>query len=342
MRKSSLFIAAGAAVFLCGCPTTKVTGTKTVIPPPMDDPTPVVEAPSDINKGTGTWEAPAAEKNQKKVNTPVFEPMTDVVSSGGIESPVSGKRGRKAAVKGGKTAAAGGVYIVQSGDTPERIARKLRVRLSAFMAVNNLDQQSARRLQIGQKLTIPGKDAKVAPAKKSSAAKNTATPAVDAEGKYTVQSGDTPERIARKHRVRLSELLKVNNLDHQSARRLQIGQKLIIPGKNAAPAVEPEKVPETTTAVPPVVDNNVVIEPTAPTAVTGTTDPSTAVTGTTEITTPTDGGDADSEIQMVTIEADTTAAELAVKYNVSAENISQKNSGKTEFLKGDIIFIPKN
>lgn len=348
MRKSSLFIAAGAAVFLCGCPTTKVTGTKTVIPPPMDDPTPVVEAPSDINKGTGTWEAPAAEKNQKKVNTPAFEPMTDVVSSGGIESPVSGKRGKKAAVKGSKASVADGVYIVQSGDTPERIARKLRVRLSAFMAVNNLDQQSARRLQIGQKLTIPGKDAKVAPAKKSgkvkksAAAKTTATPAVDAEGKYTVQSGDTPERIARKHRVRLSELLKVNNLDHQSARRLQIGQKLIIPGKNAAPAVEPEKVPDTTTAVPPVVDNNVVIDTQAPTAVTGTTENPTAVTGTTEITTPTDGGDADSEIQMVTIEADTTAAELAVKYNVSAENISQKNSGKTEFLKGDIIFIPKN
>ena len=123
---------------------------------------------------------------------------------------------------------------------------------------------------------------------------------------------------------------------------MQIGQKLIIPGKNAAPAVEPEKVPDTTTTVPPVVDNNVVIEPAVPTAVTGTTAPSTAVTGTTEITTPTDGGDADSEIQMVTIEADTTAAELAVKYNVSAENISQKNSGKTEFLKGDIIFIPKN
>ena len=346
MRKSSLFIAAGAAVFLCGCPTTKVTGTKTVIPAPMDDPAPMVENNSTMNKGTGTWEAPQAEKNQKTVKTPAFEPMTGVVSSGGIDSPVSGKRGKKNAVKGGKTATAGGVYIVQSGDTPERIARKHRVRLSAFMAVNNLDQQSARRLQIGQKLVIPGKDAKIAPAKgkKSSVAKAAAAASVDADGKYTVQSGDTPERIARKYRVRLSELLKANNLDQQSARRLQIGQKLVIPGKSAAPAAEPAKAPETVIPVAPAVSDVPVTSTDTP--VSAETTPVVSESTTTAVTetvttTPTDGGDADSEIQMVTIDADTTAAELAVKYNVSADSISQKNSGKTEFLKGDIIFIPK-
>ena len=270
MRKSSLFIAAGAAVFLCGCPTTKVTGTKTVIPAPMDDPAPMVENNSTMNKGTGTWEAPQAEKNQKTVKPPAFEPMTGVVSSGGIASPVSGKRGKKNAVKGGKTATAGGVYIVQSGDTPERIARKLRVRLSAFMAVNNLDQQSARRLQIGQ--------------------------------------------------------------------------KLVIPGKSAAPAAEPAKAPETVIPVAPAVSDVPVTSTDTP--VSAETTPVVSESTTTAVTetvttTPTDGGDADSEIQMVTIDADTTAAELAVKYNVSADSISQKNSGKTEFLKGDIIFIPK-
>ena len=346
VRKSSLFIAAGAAVFLCGCPTTKVTGTKTVVPAPLDDPAPVVENKTVINKGTDTWEAPETKTAPKTVKTPAFEPMTGVVSSGGIDC--SGKGGKKSAVKGGKVSAAGGVYTVKSGDTPERIARKHGVRVSALMAANNLDQQSARRLQIGQKLTIPGRNAKVAPAKKSAKVKKSATvnnaapAAVDADGKYTIQSGDTPERIARKHRVRLSELLKANNLDQQSARRLQIGQKLVIPGKTAA---APEAtttvdttVPADNTATTTAVDTTVPVDTTAVTTpvVTGETAISETVT-----TTPTDGGDVDSEIQMVTIEADTTAAELAVKYNVSAESISQKNSSKTEFLKGDIIFIPK-
>ena len=44
---------------------------------------------------------------------------------------------------------------------------------------------------------------------------------------------------------------------------------------------------------------------------------------------------------MLMIETNTTAAELAAKYNIPAEVISQKNSGKTEFPKGDVIFIPK-
>ena len=344
MRKSSLFIAAGAAVFLCGCPTTTpVAKQRTVIPAPPDDPAPIAENTIPMNKGTESWETPESTKTKQPAKTPAFEPMTDVTSSGGISS-TAGKKGKKT-VKGGKVSAAGGVYTVQSGDTPERIARRHGVRLSSLMAANNLDQQSARRLQIGQKLTIPGRDAKFIPAKKSgkskksSAVKNTAPAAVDADGKYTVQSGDTPERIARKHRVRLSELLKANNLDQQSARRLQIGQKLIIPGKTATQNAEPEKISEPSTVT--VEPSTVTGDPNTVTGENTTVTSENTTVSETVTTTPTDGGDADSEIQMVPIEADTTAAELAVKYNVAAESISQKNSGKTEFPKGELIFVPK-
>ena len=352
MRKSYLFVAAGAAVFLCGCPTTKITGNKTVIPAPMEDPVSVAPA-VETAPGAAEWQAPAVKNEEKTAAQSEFKPMTGVTSSGGIES--TGAKSSKKAVKGGKAAVKGGVYVVQSGDTPERIARKLRVRLSALMAVNNLDQQSARRLQVGQKLTIPGGNVKVAVKKntnKKSAAVTT-TAATDADGKYTVKSGDTPERIARKHRVRLSELLKANNLDQQSARRLQIGQKLVIPGKSAAPKSEDVVPPvENKTADQVVTDTQVPVTETTEVKVenteTVTTTDVTAQPATTVDAVDTDSDDQVIEITEATTEATTepveettTAAELAKKYNVSADVIIQKNSGKTEFPKGELIFVPK-
>ena len=51
-------------------------------------------------------------------------------------------------------------------------------------------------------------------------------------------------------------------------------------------------------------------------------------------------GDANSDIEVTEITEDTTAAALAAKYNVPESVISEKNSGKTEFKKGDVIFVP--
>ena len=334
VRKSYLFIAAGAAAVMCGCGPKAITGPKPVIPAPLEDPAPVAAPAMTADPGKAEWEsAPAPQKNSAKSEVAQFEPLTGAIPTGGIES--NGKGSKKSA---SKVSAKGGVYIVKSGDTPDRIARKHGVRLSALMAANNLDQQSARRLQVGQKVTIPGKNAKFAAPKKSSkkpasAGTATATAAVDSEGKYTVQSGDTPERIARKNRVRLSELLKANNLDQQSARRLQIGQKLIIPGKAAASEAAttvPPVIPPVETTPAETVDQPVtteVVPPTAPAVV------ETTGAVTTE-------GDANSDIEVTEITEDTTAAALAAKYNVPESVISEKNSGKTEFKKGDVIFVP--
>ena len=56
------------------------------------------------------------------------------------------------------------------------------------------------------------------------------------EGEYVVRSGDNPEKIAKRHHVRVSELLAANNLDEESAKHLRIGQKLVIPARGAAKA----------------------------------------------------------------------------------------------------------
>ncbi len=341
MNKSSLFIAAGAAVILCGCSTTPVAGNKPVIPAPVEDPQPI-ETPATITADDAKL-APATRQSQ----VPAFEPLTGVTSSGGVVSAPRGRKSVKSA-KAGKVVAAGGTYIVKSGDTPERIARRHGVRLSALMAANNLTPQSARRLQIGQKLTIPGRNAKVAVSGTTKAAKKSSSAVVpvataDADGKYVVKPGDSPERIARKLRVRLNDLLKANNLDQQSARRLQIGQKLIIPGKDVAPEVKPPVTKDQEVIVKP--DNNdseVIIPPvTQPDNSTSVSTPDNTVIEQPAVTGTVDAVDAESEIEMRTIEENTTAAELAAKYNVSAEVISEKNSGKTEFVKGDLIFIPK-
>ena len=140
----------------------------------------------------------------------------------------------------------------------------------------------------------------------------------------------------------MSELLKANNLDSQSARRLQIGQKLVIPGKTVAPAAEikNEVKPPVVVEQPPVVEQQPVVVESQPPVV--EQQPVTPVAPpVADAPVPTDGGDSESEVEMLIIEANTTAAELAAKYNIPAEVISQKNSGKTEFPKGDVIFIPK-
>ena len=59
--------------------------------------------------------------------------------------------------------------------------------------------------------------------------------AAEAAGEYVVQSGDTPEKIAKRHNVRVAALMEANNLTEEDAKRLRVGQKLVIPGKGAAP-----------------------------------------------------------------------------------------------------------
>ena len=84
--------------------------------------------------------------------------------------------------------------------------------------------------------TRPGTPAAVAVARPEPV--NRVTPAAT----YTVVKGDSFSKIAAKHHLNASELAKANNLKLSSP--LQIGQKLIIPGKAAAPHDEEASAPE--------------------------------------------------------------------------------------------------
>jgi len=113
-------------------------------------------------------------------------------------------------------------YTVVSGDTLSRIASRYGVSARELKQANDL---SGDTIYVGQKLYIPGSGS-VAPTKKAS---NLTTPVTNVSGStYTVQSGDSPIKIARKLGVNSNELMSANGIT--DPRRLVVGQVLIVPG----------------------------------------------------------------------------------------------------------------
>jgi LysM repeat protein len=103
---------------------------------------------------------------------------------------------------------------VKKGDVLERIARQNHVSVDDLMRVNKL---SSSRLKIGQTLKIP--------AQSSKGSKTVATASGNAQY-YTIKPGDNPWTIAVKHHMKVDELLKLNNMNEDKARRLKAGDRL--------------------------------------------------------------------------------------------------------------------
>lgn len=99
-------------------------------------------------------------------------------------------------------------YQVQSGDNLWDLARKFKVDVVALKKLNNLTDKSA--LKPGQKLIIPLSSQQDSSSRRS----------------YTVQQGDSLDKIARSHKIKLADLLKWNQLKSNSV--LQPGQQLVI------------------------------------------------------------------------------------------------------------------
>ena len=142
-----------------------------------------------------------------------------------------------------ETPATGTEYVVVQGDTLAKIAKKNGVKLKALEAANpGLDP---KKLKIKQKLVIPAATASAdvnAPATGG---------AVDAGGElYTIKSGDTLAKIAKKNGTTVKALQAANNL---STTKILVGHKLKIPAKADAAAPAPA-VPDTMAApaLPPI------------------------------------------------------------------------------------------
>lgn len=102
-------------------------------------------------------------------------------------------------------------YRVRQGDTLSGIADKHRVSLSALKNANGLSRRSV--LRVGQKLKIPGRQAK-------------ATPAVR-KRYHMVKRGETLHHVAKKYGVSVSSLVRANEL--QPRAHILSGARLLIP-----------------------------------------------------------------------------------------------------------------
>jgi membrane-bound lytic murein transglycosylase D len=113
------------------------------------------------------------------------------------------------------------IHRVKSGDTLSTIARKYRSSVPAIMAENGIRKNHI--LRVGTKLKVPtkggaGRSVKVAQsaAKRGNEGEKANREKSDPRKTYTVQGGDTPYLIAKRHEMELSDFLELNNLTPES------------------------------------------------------------------------------------------------------------------------------
>lgn len=101
--------------------------------------------------------------------------------------------------------------IVKKGDNLEKIAKANQTTIGEIQRLNPVDLSI---LKIGQVILVPFKEKSL----KSS----------DSSDVYIVKVGDNPWTIAMKHHLKVSELLKLNQLNEEKAKKLRPGDKLKI------------------------------------------------------------------------------------------------------------------
>lgn len=117
------------------------------------------------------------------------------------------------------------VHVVKSGEYLSMIAVRNGITSKELADANGIALTSV--LQVGQKLKIPAPKAKAPEAKNAQVAGDI----------YVVQKGDVLGIIARKHKVSVKQIKDANNLKNDVIR---VGQKLVIPSKDAKPAPAPK------------------------------------------------------------------------------------------------------
>ncbi|MGL4539368.1 MAG: LysM peptidoglycan-binding domain-containing protein [Candidatus Rhabdochlamydia sp.] len=104
---------------------------------------------------------------------------------------------------------------IKKGDVLEKIARQYHTTVHEIMQINQLNTS---HLRIGQILKIPSKSSPL-----------TASPVLEIEAQYyIVKKGDNPWTIAIKNHIKVEELLKLNEMSEEKARKLKPGDKLRI------------------------------------------------------------------------------------------------------------------
>jgi murein DD-endopeptidase MepM/ murein hydrolase activator NlpD len=134
---------------------------------------------------------------------------------------------------------------VAPGDTLDSIARRYGVPASAILQANNLSGPTA--IHAGQQLVIPRyKSANhAAAAPKAAASAPAAAPTTPAaaptnRGVHVVVAGETLTKISRLYGKSVADIAKANKL--QATARLNVGDRLIIPGVRTSASPSPAAV----------------------------------------------------------------------------------------------------
>ena len=135
-------------------------------------------------------------------------------------------------------------YTVKSGDNASTIAVTFGTSVAELAKLNGTSEAGLRNLQIGQQLQVPASPSATPVATATAAgtpsASATATPKASATATpsvppgsdiYIVKAGDTAIDIASLFGISVARLAAANNVSEADLRTLQIGQRLIIPGR---------------------------------------------------------------------------------------------------------------
>lgn len=311
-------------------------GTQSVPQPGPD----VSPAPAPAAAPAAATEADPVPARTQAPARPAFAPMEKRDYPVGLASDGRGASRRGSAVRGGEK----GTYVVKVGDNPGKIARRFNISVKALLDANNMTEKDAKKLYVGRKLVIPagGKAARSSESRGGKAGKKgkAETSATSAKGGvYVVQPGDFPERIARRNKVKLSDLLRANDLTVESSRKLRVGQKLVIPGagSTAVAAAKPKAKKSAAAAAAPA--------ETAPAAPADGVKTADKLADDLEKNMPEAKPAADeakNETDLLEVPEDTTLKALAAKYNTTESRLRSLNdnfAGDT-VPKGTIFFVP--
>ena len=103
-------------------------------------------------------------------------------------------------------------HVVQRGETLEEIAADHRVSVSALVRANRISDPD--RIYVGQRLTIPGKQARASSGRR-----------------YQVHEGDTLLSIASRFGSTVASIVRANGLDDPN--RIYVGQRLRLPSTSS-------------------------------------------------------------------------------------------------------------
>jgi LysM repeat protein len=188
-------------------------------------------------EGVGMTELARANKLTKNSTLHVGQKL-QIPAIAKAEAPVGALAAAPASVEAGAIAAvepAGQIYLVKAGDSLWKIAKAHNTSVSALKQANGL---ASDNLKIGQKIRLPSAAPSAVVA--SASASDWREPGTYQENGQTVHYVDAGESlaiIAKKYSVKADELARANNIS--DARRIQVGQRLVIPTGATATASAP-------------------------------------------------------------------------------------------------------